>query len=109
MAPPCSGRHARQPVGPFSYLRIPADDGHSVTEWMRLRAACKIRTARRRRQRYAVRAMPKAPASLAQQLQASADKSLASSPATARGRLLAISRSSSKNPGSRAGKSRRRS
>ncbi|MYN40579.1 cytochrome c biogenesis protein ResB [Duganella sp. FT109W] len=67
------------PSDNFSYLRIPADDGHSVTEWMRLRAALQdpaLRAAAA--QRYAERATPNSAAgdALRAQLQASADKSL---------------------------------
>jgi cytochrome c biogenesis protein len=67
------------PSDNFSYLRIPADDGHSVTEWMRLRAALQdpeLRAAAARR--YAERATPKSATgdALRTQLQASADKSL---------------------------------
>ena len=67
------------PSDNFSFLRIPADDGHSVTEWMRLRAALAdpaLRLAAAKR--YAERATPEASGSdlLRGQLQASADKSL---------------------------------
>jgi len=67
------------PSDNFSYLRIPADDGHSVTEWMRLRAALQdpeLRAAAAKR--YAERATPKSSTgdALRTQLQASADKSL---------------------------------
>ncbi|MDC8760275.1 cytochrome c biogenesis protein ResB [Janthinobacterium fluminis] len=66
------------PGDQFSYLRIPADDAHSVTEWMRLRAALHdpaLRTEAARR--YAQRAMPKDGAdALRLQLQESASKSL---------------------------------
>jgi cytochrome c biogenesis protein len=67
------------PSDNFSYLRIPADDGHSVTEWMRLRAALHdpaLRSAAA--QRYAERATPNSASgdALRAQLQASADKSL---------------------------------
>jgi cytochrome c biogenesis protein len=47
------------PGDPFSYLRIPADDEHTVKEWMRLRAALHdpaLRTLAA--ERYARRAMP---------------------------------------------------
>ncbi|MDB5909889.1 MAG: cytochrome biosis protein ResB [Massilia sp.] len=47
------------PADPFSFLRIPADDEHSVREWMRLRAALAdpgLREAAA--QAYAKRAMP---------------------------------------------------
>jgi len=36
------------PSDPFSYLRIPADDEHSVREWMRLRAALQDPEMRRK-------------------------------------------------------------
>jgi cytochrome c biogenesis protein len=67
------------PSDNFSFLRIPADDAHGVTEWMRLRAALSdadLRAAAARR--YAERATPQAATSdtLRGQLQASADKSL---------------------------------
>jgi cytochrome c biogenesis protein len=67
------------PSDNFSYLRIPADDGHSVNEWMRLRAALHdpaLRSAAA--QRYAERATPNSATgdALRAQLQASADKSL---------------------------------
>ncbi|WP_343732049.1 cytochrome c biogenesis protein ResB [Duganella sp.] len=67
------------PSDNFSYLRIPADDGHSVTEWMRLRAALQdpqLRAAAAKR--YAERATPKSASgdALRAQLLASADKSL---------------------------------
>ncbi len=47
------------PNDPFSYLRIPADDNHTVGEWMRIRAALQqpeLRTVAA--ERYARRAMP---------------------------------------------------
>jgi len=67
------------PSDQFSFLRIPADDGHSVTEWMRLRAALgdpALRAAAAKR--YAERATPQSnnTDALRVQLQASADKSL---------------------------------
>jgi len=67
------------PGDPFSYLRIPADDEHTVNEWMRLRAAVHdpaLRTAAAKR--YAARAMPQAGNSeaLRQQLELSSEKSL---------------------------------
>ncbi|MYN18327.1 cytochrome c biogenesis protein ResB [Rugamonas sp. FT107W] len=67
------------PSDPFSFLRIPADDAHSVTEWMRLRAALNdpaLRAAAAKR--YAERATPQSPNgdALRGQLQASAEKSL---------------------------------
>ncbi len=69
------------PADPFSYLRIPADDEHTVKEWMRLRAALADPVLRdKAAERYAKRAMPpsqgKSP-ELSQQLQLSSAKSLA--------------------------------
>jgi len=67
------------PADPFSYLRIPADDEHSVREWMRLRAALQDPALREKAaERYAARAMPQAGsgAALRSQLQASATKGL---------------------------------
>ncbi|CDG85513.1 cytochrome c biogenesis protein ResB [Janthinobacterium agaricidamnosum] len=66
------------PSDQFSFLRIPADDGHGVTEWMRLRAALQDPALRQQAaQRYAQRAMPQdEAASLRVQLQESAAKSL---------------------------------
>ena len=62
---------------PFSYLRIPADDGHSVHEWMRLRAALQDPALRATAaQNYAQRAMPNGNDQLRGQLQESAAKSL---------------------------------
>ncbi|XLZ68195.1 cytochrome c biogenesis protein ResB [Massilia sp. SR12] len=47
------------PSDPFSFLRIPADDEHSVREWMRLRAALQDPALRKQAAaRYAARAMP---------------------------------------------------
>jgi cytochrome c biogenesis protein len=68
------------PSDQFSFLRIPADDAHTVNEWMRLRAALgdpALRAAAAKR--YAERATPQSSTSdaLRQQLQASSDKSLA--------------------------------
>ena len=68
------------PSDQFSFLRIPADDAHSVTEWMRLRAALNdagLRAAAART--YAERATPQSANgdALRGQLQASAEKSLA--------------------------------
>jgi cytochrome c biogenesis protein len=68
------------PSDQFSFLRIPADDAHTVNEWMRLRAALgdpALRAAAAKR--YAERATPQTSTSdtLRQQLQASSDKSLA--------------------------------
>ena len=70
------------PNDAFSYLRIPADDAHTVKEWMRLRAALADPALRKAAAaRYAKRAMPAAPdgasAALAAQLQESSVKSLA--------------------------------
>ncbi len=68
------------PAEPFSYLRIPADDEHSVREWMRLRAALADPVLRdKAAARYAQRAMPVSAAKgpeLQQQLQLSSAKSL---------------------------------
>jgi cytochrome c biogenesis protein len=65
----------------FSYLRIPADDAHSVKEWMRLRAALHNPELRAKAAaQYAARAVPSGSASatpaLAQQLEQSALKGL---------------------------------
>ena len=70
------------PNDPFSYLRIPSDEAHTVKEWMRLRAALADKDLRElAAQRYARRAMPSTgnspAAALAGQLQDSASKSLA--------------------------------
>ncbi|MBV6322928.1 cytochrome c biogenesis protein ResB [Duganella violaceipulchra] len=67
------------PSDPFSFLRIPADDAHSVNEWMRLRAALNdpgLRAAAAKH--YAERATPQSANgdALRGQLQASAEKSL---------------------------------
>ncbi|MGV7208035.1 cytochrome c biogenesis protein ResB [Oxalobacteraceae bacterium A2-2] len=67
------------PGDPFSYLRIPADDEHSVRDWMRLRAALNDSALRAEAAaRYARRATPSTSGgeALRSQLQASADKSL---------------------------------
>jgi cytochrome c biogenesis protein len=67
------------PSEPYSYLRIPADENHSVKEWMLLRAAVNDPALRAlAAQRYARRAMAQSPAGAAieAQLQASAQKSL---------------------------------
>jgi cytochrome c biogenesis protein len=67
------------PGDPFSFLRIPADDQHSVREWMRLRAALADPGLREEAaRRYAERAMPQSrnDAALARQLQESAAKTL---------------------------------
>jgi cytochrome c biogenesis protein len=69
------------PADQFSYLRIPADDNHSVNEWMRLRAALADPALRAQAaRRYAARAMPQsadAASPLAAQLEESAAKTLA--------------------------------
>ncbi|SFU95870.1 cytochrome c biogenesis protein ResB [Pseudoduganella namucuonensis] len=67
------------PSDQFSYLRIPADDGYTVKEWMRLRAALNdpaLRAAAA--ERYARRAMPQSPTSepLRAQLRESSARSL---------------------------------
>jgi cytochrome c biogenesis protein len=67
------------PSEQFSYLRIPADDGHSVNEWMRLRAALNDPALRAEAaRRYAQRAMPQATSEtpLRKQLADSAQKSM---------------------------------
>ena len=67
------------PSDPFSYLRIPADDEHSVREWMRLRAALQDPALRQKAAAsYAARAMPQSKAgdTLRGQLEASALKGL---------------------------------
>lgn len=65
------------PGDPFSYLRIPADDAHTVNEWMRLRAALHDEGLRARAgQRYAQQAMAQPAGALRMQLQESAAKSL---------------------------------
>jgi len=65
------------PSDPFSYLRIPVDDEHSVREWMRLRAALQDPALRQKAAaRYAALAMPQAGAALRGQLEASALKGL---------------------------------
>lgn len=67
------------PADPFSYLRIPADDEHSVREWMRLRAALQDPELRKKAaEGYAARAMPQSKAGdvLRSQLEASALKGL---------------------------------
>lgn len=66
------------PSDPFSFLRIPADDGHSVKEWMRLRGALQDPALRAKAAKaYAARAMPQADAeALRRQLEESANKSL---------------------------------
>ncbi|WUR12770.1 cytochrome c biogenesis protein ResB [[Empedobacter] haloabium] len=67
------------PADPFSYLRIPADDEHSVRDWMRLRAALHDPALRSQAaQAYARRAMPQSSRAEAMesQLALSATKSL---------------------------------
>ncbi|AVR98734.1 cytochrome c biogenesis protein ResB [Pseudoduganella armeniaca] len=67
------------PADPFSYLRIPADDEHSVRDWMRLRAALQDPVLRgQAAQAYARRAMPQSSRAEAMesQLALSATKSL---------------------------------
>jgi len=67
------------PSDPFSYLRIPADDEHSVREWMRLRAALQDPALRQKAAAsYAAHAMPQSKAgdALRGQLEASALKGL---------------------------------
>ncbi|MES2151696.1 MAG: cytochrome c biogenesis protein ResB [Pseudomonadota bacterium] len=69
------------PGEPFSFLRIPADDAHTVKEWMRLRAALadpalRALAASRYAQRLGATPVPNASA-LAVQLQASVEKTLA--------------------------------
>jgi cytochrome c biogenesis protein len=67
------------PSDPFSYLRIPADDEHSVREWMRLRAALQDPALRQKAAtNYAAKAMPQSKAgdALRGQLEASALKGL---------------------------------
>jgi cytochrome c biogenesis protein len=69
------------PADQFSFLRIPADDNHSVNEWMRLRAALADPALRAlAASRYAARALPEAGGAespLARQLAESAAKTLA--------------------------------
>jgi cytochrome c biogenesis protein len=70
------------PADPFSFLRIPADDEHSVREWMRLRAALADPALRAlAAQRYAKRAIPEnadaGAVALAKQLEESSAKTLA--------------------------------
>jgi len=67
------------PSDPFSFLRIPADDEHSVREWMRLRAAVQDQALRQKAvARYAAQAMPQSKAgdALRTQLEASALKGM---------------------------------
>ncbi|QGZ40842.1 cytochrome c biogenesis protein [Pseudoduganella flava] len=64
------------PGDPFSYLRIPADDEHSVRDWMRLRAALHDPALRQRAaSSYAQRMSPKG-STVQSQLALSAAKSL---------------------------------
>jgi cytochrome c biogenesis protein len=70
------------PADPFSFLRIPADDEHSVREWMRLRAALADPALRQiAAERYAQHAIPAKASSdalaLAAQLKDSSAKTLA--------------------------------
>ena len=70
------------PADPFSFLRIPADDEHSVREWMRLRAALADPALRAQAAaRYAQRAIAAdggaGAVALAQQLEESSAKTLA--------------------------------
>jgi cytochrome c biogenesis protein len=68
------------PADPFSFLRIPADDNHTVNEWMRLRAALAEPALRElAAQRYAARAMAgnKNDVQLTRQLQESSARTLA--------------------------------
>jgi cytochrome c biogenesis protein len=65
------------PGDQFSYLRIPADEEHSVREWMRLRAGLHKPDLRAKAaERYAKRAMPQDGGPLRSQLQQSAQKGL---------------------------------
>jgi cytochrome c biogenesis protein len=67
------------PADPFSFLRIPADDNHTVNEWMRLRAALAEPALRElAAQRYAARAMAgnKNDVQLTRQLQESSARTL---------------------------------
>ena len=88
----------------FSYLRIPADESHTVKDWMRLRAALANPALREvAAERYAKRAMPAArdaaAAVLVRQLQDSASKSLAIFAGNASaGGYLAVSRFLEKIP-----------
>ncbi|HEU4373693.1 MAG TPA: cytochrome c biogenesis protein ResB [Telluria sp.] len=70
------------PADPFQFLRIPADDEHSVREWMRLRAALADPALRQlAAARYAKRAIPPNASAdavtLAKQLEESSAKTLA--------------------------------
>jgi cytochrome c biogenesis protein len=65
------------PGDQFSYLRIPADEEHSVREWMNLRAGLNDPAMRAKAaERYARRAMPQGAGDVRAQLQASAAKGL---------------------------------
>jgi len=65
------------PGDPFSYLRIPADEEHSVREWMRLRAGLHDPALRAKAaERYARRAMPADAGAVRAQLAMSAQKGL---------------------------------
>jgi cytochrome c biogenesis protein len=67
------------PADAFSFLRIPADDAHTVNEWMRLRAALTDPALRDiAAKRYAERAAPQGEnaATVRAQIEASAQKSL---------------------------------
>jgi cytochrome c biogenesis protein len=89
------------PGDQFSFLRIPADDGHGVNEWMRLRAALQDPALRgQAAARYAQRAMPQSGAeALRLQLQESAAKSLGIFAGDGKdGGFLAISRFLEKIP-----------
>jgi cytochrome c biogenesis protein len=86
----------------FSYLRIPADDEHTVREWMLLRAALADPALRAEAaKRYAARALGPASreSTLATQLQESAQRSLAIFAGNGKqGGFLAVSRFLEKIP-----------
>jgi cytochrome c biogenesis protein len=86
----------------FSYLRIPADDEHTVREWMQLRAALADPALRAEAaKRYAARALGPASreSTLAVQLQESAQKSLSIFAGNGQqGGFLAVSRFLEKIP-----------
>lgn len=91
------------PADNFAFLRIPADDEHSVREWMLLRAALAdpaLRTEAARR--YAQRAMPpgQGQPAMAQQLQDSAQRTLSifAGEAGGKGGFVAVSRFLEKLP-----------
>jgi cytochrome c biogenesis protein len=90
------------PADPFSYLRIPADDEHSVRDWMRLRAALQDPALRNQAaQAYARRAMPQSSRAEAMesQLALSATKSLEIFAGNAQGAgFVAVSRFLEKVP-----------